>query len=358
MRSIMARVCLASAAALLMLPGAPKAHLCDNVYRQADKVIIKPEFTNLIVKDEVTFKMFIQNNMDRGVAEAGLEGDSEAFDVAVTPYKMEIPKAKSEKDRVSFDVNLKLKAGYSSGSYRVNFKLVGRGSEGRGREIARFTVEPDGKGVAVPAAPALTVKRCSAQAPKLDGVLDDAVWKQAASFTGFRTENGGLAANQTVGLVSFDGRNLYVAAVLTEEEVEKVKESAAGDAQEGDLDRVGINLIPKSGVLHGFVINARGVSEVCRLKPGDGKPVVCETEMRTAVGFDGKRKTWTIEAAIPFKDLGVKRIGNGETWKLNVVRFRMTDTKGEYRSCWAGVPSRHDDPDGMGKLKFETARPK
>ena len=358
MRSLITRAVFAGTVVLLFLPGPSAAHLCDNVYRQADKVIIKPEFTNLIVKDAVSFKMFIQNNMDRGVAEAGLEGDSEAFEVVIQPYKMEIPKAKSEKDRVSYDVNLKLKPGYSSGSYRVNFRLVGRGSEGRGREIARFTVETDRKGVVVPAAPALSVKRCTAIAPKLDGKLDDAVWRQSASFTGFRTEEGGLASNQTVGLLSFDKQHLYVAVVMTEPAVGKVKAAAEGQAQEGDLDRVAVNLLPKSGILHGYVINARGVSEVCRLKPGDEKPKVCESGILTAVAFDKKSKTWTIEAAIPLSDLGAGTIASGETWKMNVIRFRMTDTQGEYRSCWAGVPSRHDDPDGMGKVKFEVAKAK
>jgi hypothetical protein len=44
------------------------AHLCDNVFRQADKLIVKPENYNLLVKDKTTFKIFLQNNMDRAIA--------------------------------------------------------------------------------------------------------------------------------------------------------------------------------------------------------------------------------------------------------------------------------------------------
>jgi len=343
-------------AALLALPAVAAAHLCDNVYRQADKVIFKPEFTNLIVKDRAEFRIFIQNNMDRGVETAGLEAESDAFDVTITPNAMEIPKARNERDRVSFKVVIVLKQGISSGSYRINFRLVGRGETGKGREIARYTVETGKEGVAIPASPALTVKGGSVPAPKIDGVLDDATWREAANFTGFKVSSGGQAANQTVGLVAFDRKNLYLAVVLTDSEIEKVRAAADDkEVQQSDVDRVAITIIPGGKTQYGFVVNARGAAEACKLVPGSKKPQQCGKGYAAAVGFDAAQKNWTVEAVIPLSVLGKQGIRNGEAWKFNVMRYRITDPRGEYRSCWSGLPSKHDDPAGMGKLKFEIA---
>jgi hypothetical protein len=351
----MNRICFVTAAflaAALLAPVLASAHLCDNVYRQADKVIFKPEFTNLIVKDKAEFKIFIQNNMDRGVQTAGMEAESDAFDVTITPREMEIPKARNERDRVSFNVAINLKPGISSGSYRINFKLVGRGTEGAGREIARYVVETGKEGVVIPASPALTVTGGSVPAPKVDGVLDDATWREAVSFTGFKMETGGQAANQTVGLVTFDKVNLYLALVMTDPAIEKVK-AAADDrqAQESDLDRIAISIMPGK-TQYGIVVNARGITEALKLVPGSKKPQACGKNYQTAVRIDTAQKTWTVEAVIPFAILGRNRVGKGEEWKFNVLRYRITDRAGEYRACWSGLPSRHDDPAGMGKLKF------
>lgn len=64
------------------------AHLCDNVWRQADKLVFKPEVTQLVVKDKASFKIHVQSNMDRGIAKnMRLVGKSEAFDVSVEPER-------------------------------------------------------------------------------------------------------------------------------------------------------------------------------------------------------------------------------------------------------------------------------
>ena len=87
-------------------------HLCDNVFRQADKLIVKPETYNIVVKDKTTFKIFLQNNMDRGIAEIKLIPESSAFDFSVTLAKMKIPKDK----RVFFEVTMSTKKATKTGN--------------------------------------------------------------------------------------------------------------------------------------------------------------------------------------------------------------------------------------------------
>ena len=57
--------------------------MSDNVFRQADKLIVKPETYNLVVKDKTTFKIFLQNNMDRGIADISLIAESPVFDFTI-----------------------------------------------------------------------------------------------------------------------------------------------------------------------------------------------------------------------------------------------------------------------------------
>ena len=86
-----ATVCFALLSALLLAAGSAEAHLCDNVFRQADKLIINPETQNIIVKDSCKFKIFLQNNMDRGIAQIRMAANSRAFDISITPEQMNIP---------------------------------------------------------------------------------------------------------------------------------------------------------------------------------------------------------------------------------------------------------------------------
>ena len=77
------RVASAALLAAFCLPA--HALLSDNVFRQADKLIVKPETYNLVVKDKTTFKIFLQNNMDRGIADISLIAESPVFDFTIKP---------------------------------------------------------------------------------------------------------------------------------------------------------------------------------------------------------------------------------------------------------------------------------
>jgi len=103
-------------------------HLCDNVFRQADKLIVKPETYNIVVKDQTTFKIFLQNNIDRAIAEISLIAESPAFDFSVTPVKMSVPvSTPNDPWKTYFTVTMTPRAGVKTGNYPINFRLVGGG---------------------------------------------------------------------------------------------------------------------------------------------------------------------------------------------------------------------------------------
>lgn len=335
-----------------LLPALPQAHLCDNVYRQADKVIIKPEFTNLIIRDAATFKVFIQNNMDRGVAEAGLDAESEAFDITVEPNAMELPKAKSERDRVFFTVTIKLKPGVTSGNYRINFKLVGRGETGKGREIARYTADP-GALAKVPPAPSTVAVRTVKAGPRLDGKLDDTAWREAGTFTGFRLEDGNPARNQTVGLLVRDQANLYLGLALSDEAIDRVAATiGGGPASADETDRVYLLLNPAPDVYWRLEIDCRGQATLFQVGMA-ATPV--QAKVRAVTRVDAVAKTWYLEAVLPLRAVGGLKAG--ATWKVNVVRFRNHDRNGECGSSWAGLPSLGEVPANFGSVRFLAGAP-
>ena len=74
-------------------------------------------------------------------------------------------------------------------------------------------------------------------APKLDGRLDDACWKQAAKATGFTRYGYSIAPNiphpeQTIGRVCFDDENLYISMECQVGDVKRLK------AQLAEIDKM------------------------------------------------------------------------------------------------------------------------
>ena len=82
-----ARVAVTAAALLLALSAVPaRAHLCDDVWRQHDQLIIKPDTTDLVVKDKAEFNLNMVNKMDRDIScRVKILGESPGFNVTVAP---------------------------------------------------------------------------------------------------------------------------------------------------------------------------------------------------------------------------------------------------------------------------------
>jgi len=173
--------------------------------------------------------------------------------------------------------------------------------------------------VLLPAQPAKTVHIPRLRsAPAIDGALGDPVWDAAATVT-LREIKGGTLKNATSGWLGYDAAFLYVAVRCEEADMANLR-TAWSHAEERDNaiwqdDCVEVLLDPLSrGTAIGMhvIVNSAGV---CYDAWDGDRAWDCEVQAATALGEDA----WTVEIAIPFRDLGSRPKG-GERWLLNLGR--------------------------------------
>ena len=311
------------------------AHLCDNVYRQPDKLIVKPEITNIIVKDAIRFKLYLQNNMDRGIEQIRLGALSEAFDVKVSPEQMGVPQGA----RVFFEVELKTKPDVPAGNYPLQFRLYAVKGGGE-QEFKRFLLAGTVACV-VPRLKELQEEPGSEaqETIRIDGAVAERAWREALVLSNFRSTDGKPAEPQTVVLTAFDSKALYFALTCLK----------GADDPEDIQDTLTVNLSPYGrGQLYALAFRKDGAvrmsvqegSEVERLSPRS-------VRFRAAGGED----EWVVETALPWAVFGMDKPPEpGETWLLNIVRARAGDKP--QTSFWAGSPEDYEKPEGYGRLLF------
>ncbi|MGC9065805.1 MAG: hypothetical protein ACP5JO_04170 [Candidatus Ratteibacteria bacterium] len=322
-------------------------HLCDNVFRQADKLIVKPETYNIVVKDKATFKIFLQNNMDRGIAEIRLLAESPAFDFQIYPEKMSIPKDQ----RVYFEVTMIPKPSTSSGNYSVTFRLVGGG-----RQFKSFSIDISGdKGDSgeikketqqtsqVPLMKTrsiLSVRRTN-QSPKIDGRIVEECWKNAGVAGNFCLFNQGKPVYQTVGLLAYDSEAMYLAFYCRDGTPEKIS----------DKDKIEIQISPDRTGKNYYSIILTGDEKIsCKKASFNG-------EFQT-VSINGLKYAmskgviaWMVEIAIPFSSIGTRVPESGNIWALRIIRTKATQSFEE--SFWAVDASSYHQEKGFGQVVFE-----
>ena len=184
--------------------------------------------------------------------------------------------------------------------------------------------------------------------PTLDGVLDEAVWREAPAATDFRQSqpNEGEAATQRTEVrFAYDDEALYIGARMYDDEgaagvrTRLVRRDAAVDSDELTIifdtyhDHLGRTQ---------FTINPSGVKGDA-LGPGGSNPDPSWDpvwEVATQIDSLG----WTAELRIPFSQLHFSR-DSMQTWGLQVVRMVSRLNEQSHWAFWrlneAGGPSRY-----------------
>jgi len=194
-------------------------------------------------------------------------------------------------------------------------------------------------------APSLQATRVGARLPVLDGeVLSDTAWTAAPAASGFTLlGKPGVAATQaTEAKVLFDERNLYVAFVCREAQMDKVVSGVTtADGPVYNDDSVEVFLAPTADrtVYYHFVVNALGV--VLDELRQDGK---YNTGARAAAK-KGK-DLWSVELAIPLASLGI----NETTTSIWAVNFCREERPTGELSCWSPCSSGFHEPAAFGTL--------
>ncbi|MCM8784779.1 MAG: hypothetical protein NC827_04985 [Candidatus Omnitrophica bacterium] len=307
------------------------AHLCDNVFRQADKLIVKPEVYNIVVKDKATFKIFIQNNMDRGIAEISLEPESYAFDFNVTPKKMSIPK----NAQVFFEVTITPKQGIRTGTYPLKFRLVGGGKEFKSFTLESLTEKKEttydfdlSK---------LPVIKPTTNPPIIDGSFGDQCWKNSTILSNFCSLKGSEAFYKTWAMITFDKDNLYIGVFCKDDSVEKLSPE----------DVIEINISPPNDGSC-FIISFSPAGTLTYKKYDAKKQVTNMNISEIRYASMKKENYWSFEAIFPFNL--IKKPKENDVWDIRITRIKTTGTK--EISFWAMDATGYHQEKGMGKILF------
>jgi len=185
----------------------------------------------------------------------------------------------------------------------------------------------------------------AAQAPRLDGVLDDACWKSAPLITDFgRIHRGeGDIRKQTFAQMVYDDKAIYVAFRCLEPEMENLKILTGRDARVWAGDSVEIYLQPEPERLTRYQLAANLAGSKWDAwitgKARYDKPDVFwgRDAVWSAAGRKGENE-WTLEVRLPYSDFGIRP---GNIFRFNLVR--LTWTAGKEFSAWANATFEQKD---------------
>ncbi|MFM6976028.1 MAG: DUF5916 domain-containing protein [Sphingobacteriaceae bacterium] len=180
-------------------------------------------------------------------------------------------------------------------------------------------------------AAAQTIKKTTAvrtdKAPKIDGMINDAVWKNTSVLTGFteikpvpgRTER---EDQRTEVKILYDDVAIYVAARMFEANTDSIARELAARDQVGNADFLGISFDTYLDRINanGFFVTAAGSQFDAKYSQSGNEDPNWNAVWESAVRTD--EHGWTAEFKIPYSAL---RFSNKsvQTWGLNIIRKRQ-----------------------------------
>ncbi len=184
---------------------------------------------------------------------------------------------------------------------------------------------------------------------KVDGELNENIWKQQLAYGGFKQiepKNGALASQRTKLALANDEAYLYVAAELEIDPEKKINTQLTTRDNAGTADYFGVILDPFGANREGwaFIVTAANVQVDIKVT-NDGNYGEWNAVWESAIKhYDDK---WTLELKIPFNSLRFPK-GDLSNFKINFERF---DSATNENSFWNYVNA---DVDGLlnqfGKL--------
>lgn len=175
---------------------------------------------------------------------------------------------------------------------------------------------------------ALQIQRTNT-APKIDGVLDDAVWKtanEASDFIQFRPTMGVTETEQNKSVVklTYDDTAIYVSAYLYDDPNKIMRQFNSRD-NFGQSDFFGVIFNPNNDAQNDteFFVFSSGAQADAIATPTSGEDFSWNAVWDSAVKIveDG----WIVEMEIPYSALRFSNNDDPQTWGLNFHRhFRRT----------------------------------
>ena len=195
--------------------------------------------------------------------------------------------------------------------------------------------------------------QAAAEAPKIDGDVTDGAWT-GKEIPGQQVDvYSGKAANiQSVIYMTYDDKNVYIAAVMPEEKIDQVVADAKDrDGQVWDDDALEIFIDPLNGEkgakYYQIIVNSIGT-----IYDGQGKKNAWNGNITAAAKVDKEGKKWSVEVQIPLADIGVEGSPKGQTWLANFIRDRQSTGMAE-NFAWADVGEDAHNWNAFGHVTFK-----
>ena len=172
----------------------------------------------------------------------------------------------------------------------------------------------------------------------IDGKLDEVDWKNADVAKDFQQTfpfDSSLAATSTEVMLTYDDKNLYVAAICYDElEGDYVIQSLKRDYSFPVSDAFAVFIDPFDDGANGFsfAVNPLGVQREGLLQNGGGFGVTTAWDNRWFSETRIEKGKWVVEMKIPFKSIRYK--SDITQWGIN---FARNDLKRNESSTWSWV---------------------
>ena len=202
----------------------------------------------------------------------------------------------------------------------------------------------------------------SHEAIQVDGLLNEAIWKEAEAAEGFHQNfpsDQSDALTKTVARFAYDYNGLYAGITCYDEVQGKyIIESLKRDFRDENNDYIMLVLDPLNDLTNGYVfaLTPMGSQMEGLISGGGGGFMPISTSWDNIWFSEVSRNdsSWTAEIRIPFKSI---RYNNSMTeWNMQLVR---NDLKRNERSTWTHV-ARQYRPTSLtfsGQMKWDSAPP-
>jgi hypothetical protein len=205
---------------------------------------------------------------------------------------------------------------------------------------------------------------------KVDGKLDEPVWKRAVVLTPFIPNRGeGKDSEGTEVRAWYDNEALHLGWICQDRDIQATftkRDSMFWNEEVAELFLAPEKLDtyfelqwnPLGAVFDAIIHNHLDTNGISTKIDGDWSYTA--KGMRSAVVVDGtvanasdEDRSWTVEAVIPFADLGVSPPRPGTVWRGNFYRFSRGKNNPELQLAWSPtrLPSFHQ-PSKFGYLEF------
>src|SRR6187431_1651944 len=177
-------------------------------------------------------------------------------------------------------------------------------------------------------------------APKIDGVLDDAVWQTATVATDFIQnfpKAGEPATRKTEVRILYDNSAIYIGAMLYDDPASIRKQLTARDEeQQSDVDYFSVFFDTYNDNQNGFqfLVTSANVQTDAKLSPSFSGDFGEYGDKTWDAVWESKTKMldsgWSVEMKIPYFSLRFSK-KDVQDWEIQLMRFTRRNNE---RSCW------------------------